>query len=578
MSPSRLRLGPVDGLDEDYDPLLGRTARDHGALPVQPAPADVTAAGAGPGADAVLSVFDEPDPFADPSQPDPGPPGPADPVTGDPDIGDARSAGPASPVADRVRSAAADPESVPEPIPDTIPVFDGTIPVRRLPTQAPGTGLFVFRNPWRQPAQAQAPALDPSDGAASDPAALPPERLPRGSQPEDRGPGAGILSDETPADETPAAVIPEDAAHPADVGAASVSQQRTPVADGPSPGLPADGAGPRAAPSGVAVPPPVRRPRRPRPGVRTVRMSGPPRDRTGGRDAPPWALAAGTFLTATAVLLTAAALAGPLGGAFAFSADHLMYCVIVSLAGLAVWGWVRAIAPAVVTLLVLLVQGVIVLPALGEGPRGGPPGAVVGWASLAGSPAALDAALAQAGKQGAELLLLGDAPRAIAARLPDGWQVVAVPAAGDTSSITILSRGPWRAAVVPGEPAMARAGDNSLTVIGVNPPPSEAASGDGAAREAEINRSAARAGVQTTPTLAIGNFELVPWSRPIGQFTSYGNVTRVRCGGLFGATRGLLPLDHAFVRGVQVARCRTGSALPDSGHRPIWVTMAQHGR
>lgn len=633
-SRPRLRLGPVDGHDEDFDPLLGRAARDSTpslpSLASAPVRAETVAA-------PDSSVFDEPD-----------------------------QAGP---------DGELPPQPVPQPEPPPAPPvptvtwqpISAEIPVRRLPSQPPGKGLFVFRNPWRgapgplggtppaptpvlsqeppepAPGLPFAPQPDLADSAASDtqlpePAASPPAGEPallpelEAAAPADFGtkPAAGSRTDPEPLPDPVATAAPEPTAEsateptppslalepepsrwPFGVGQAPPSPPSDVVAVDETPALAAGTgdsetaeaeqallplpdqapAAPEPAVAAMAAPRiedraterPARRerPARPRPAPARRGKSGKPVQRRASRSAnaearraaglpPLWALFVASFLTGAAALMTGAAFAAPLGGAFQMFSDHLMYLMVLPLVALALWIAARSVIPALLAALVLLVQGVIVVPSLGQGPEGGDTRTTVGWASLAGSKPALDAVLREAERQQARLLLLGDAPESVLVTPPEGWIIAARPTPGDGAAITILSRGGWRAANVAGEPAMARTEDGSLTVIGVNPPPT---AGDTRARDAEINRSAARAGVQTTPTLAIGTFGVVPWNGAISQFTSYGNVTRVRCGGLFGATEGLLAMDHAFVRDVTVTGCRTTGALAGSGHRPIWIRL-----
>jgi hypothetical protein len=248
-----------------------------------------------------------------------------------------------------------------------------------------------------------------------------------------------------------------------------------------------------------------------------------------------------------------------------------MYFALLLVAALGVWLSVRAWPPVVVSMLGLLGYMAIILPTLGHAPQGGTADRVIGWATLGGSGEAYARAMAEADQAGAVLMALGDPPADLAP--PAGWAVVASAAPGDPTAITMLSRGGWRAANVPGEPAMARSLDNTLTVIAVNPPAPEEGARSSPERDAEINRSGARAGVQVTPTLVLGDFEAVPWNRAMGQFSSYGNVERIRCGGPFATTRGLLAVDHAFERGVRIADCRIGAVL-ESGHRPLFVSTA----
>lgn len=599
----RLRLRPVDGHDEDFDPLLGRTAPDSAAsLPslASAPPRGEQAAAAG------TSVFDEPDQAGPDGELPPAPAAVAPPPPATPTV--------------------------------TWQPITAEIPVRRLPSQPPGKGLFVFRNPWRGnpaagpdsqlapgPAAAPTPAAEPVPTAHEAPAepaapAAPAEALstPPAAPPEPQT-VEPVTPPETPVESAPVlllettggpveevAAAPEPAATPepatparwpfgigATAGAAppatalveDASQPQP--ADGPVADAPADqpGAGTddsAGRPAGPARPASPARPARPARAAGGKRGSGrkpagqrgsraPAADSRRAAGLPPlWALFVASFLTGSAALMTGAALAAPLGGAFQLFSDHLLYLMVLPLVALGLWISARQLVLALLAALVLLVQGVIVVPSLGRGPVGGDTRTIIGWASLAGSQTALEGALREADRQEARLLLLGNAPGSLLSAPPEGWIIAARPTPGDGAAITILSRGGWRAANVAGEPAMARTEDSSITVIGVNPPD---AAGDTRARDAEINRSAARAGVQTSPTLAIGAFGMVPWNGAIGQFTSYGNVTRVRCGGLFGATYGLLAVDHAFVRGIKVTGCRTTGALTGSGHRPIWIRL-----
>jgi endonuclease/exonuclease/phosphatase (EEP) superfamily protein YafD len=127
---------------------------------------------------------------------------------------------------------------------------------------------------------------------------------------------------------------------------------------------------------------------------------------------------------------------------------------------------------------------------------------------------------------------------------------------------------------------MARPVTGTLTVLGVHPLDPTAGLRRTPVRDALINRAATRTGIQSTPTLVMGDFNAAPWDGAMRQFAGYANVTRVRCGGWLGTTYshalGIfgLAVDHAFTRDLRVLRCQIGGRLPQGRHSPLWLTIA----
>ena len=288
----------------------------------------------------------------------------------------------------------------------------------------------------------------------------------------------------------------------------------------------------------------------------------------------------GTFLIGVAAIMTAVSTAAPIGYPFDMLSSYRWYWVTFAVIAAAIWGVSRGWKMVVVSFAVILANLVVTIPATGKAPVGGKTAtAVIGWANVGGSAAALSRVFADADKKQASLVMVANAPNSVFTP-PAGWTLVEAPIEGDATAIAVLSKSNWRAVTVPGEPTMARPVAGDLTVIGVHPLDAMENRRSSPARLALINRTATRAGSQIGATVVFGDFNAPPWDRAIGQLRSVGAVTRVRCGGWTGSTLttalGFIgkASDHAFVRDVRVTHCQLGATLPGSPHKPIWLFVA----
>ncbi len=288
----------------------------------------------------------------------------------------------------------------------------------------------------------------------------------------------------------------------------------------------------------------------------------------------------GTFLIGFAAIMTLASMAAPLGYPFDMLSSFRWYWVTIAVVSAAIWGVSRGWKMVGVSFLVIAANLAVTIPATGKAPVGGKTAtAVLGWANVGKSPAALARSFVDADKKQATLLMIADAPPSVFTP-PAGWSLIEAPVAGDPTAIAVLSKSSWRAVTVPGEPTMARPPAGDLTVIGIHPQDAVRGKRTTSERLALINRAATRAGSQSGATIVFGDFNAPPWDKDIERLRSVGNVTRVRCGGWTGSTLakgfGILGVaaDHAFVRDVRVTHCQLGATLPGSAHKPIWLYVA----
>lgn len=285
----------------------------------------------------------------------------------------------------------------------------------------------------------------------------------------------------------------------------------------------------------------------------------------------------GTFLFGIALIMTLASSLAAFGYPFDLMSSYRWYWVISAVLAAGIFGVTRGWKMVAASFALMAVNLFVTVPASGEAPTGGNSAtAVVGWANVSGNSEAMARVFKDADKKKATLLMLADAPQTVFTP-PAGWTLIEAPAAGDPTAIAVLSKSTWRAATVPGEPTMARPPAGDLTVIGVHPQDAIKSRRSTPNRDALINRAGTRAGIQEGATVVVGDFNAAPWDRAMRQFSSYGNVTRVRCGGWAGATLtqafGLIGVatDHAYVRDVKVTHCQLGGSLTGGNHKPIWL-------
>jgi endonuclease/exonuclease/phosphatase (EEP) superfamily protein YafD len=268
------------------------------------------------------------------------------------------------------------------------------------------------------------------------------------------------------------------------------------------------------------------------------------------------------------------------GYPFDLFSSYRWYWIFIAVLSAGIWGLSRGWKMVAASFLIMAINLFVTLPASGNAPTGGKTAtAVLGWANVASNGEALTRVFKDADKKQATLLMIAEAPQSVFTP-PAGWTLIEAPLAGDPTAIAVFSKGSWRAATVPGEPTMARPPAGDLTVIGVHPPEARKNRRSTPERDALINRSGTRAGIQEGPTVVLGDFGAAPWHNDMRQFKDYGNVTRVRCGGFTGSTLsqvyGVIGIaaDHAFVRDVRITHCKLGSSLIGGNHKPIWLYVA----
>jgi hypothetical protein len=288
----------------------------------------------------------------------------------------------------------------------------------------------------------------------------------------------------------------------------------------------------------------------------------------------------GTSLFMFALVMTMVSGISALGYPFDMISSYRWYWVILSVLAAGIFGLSRGWKMVAASFIVMAANLFVTVPATGKAPSGGNTAtAVVGWANVAGNSDALARIFKDAEKKKATLLMLAEAPQSVFTP-PAGWTLIEAPVAGDPTAIAVLSNSTWRAVTVPGEPTMARPAAADLTIIALHPHDALKWKRSTPIREAQINRAGTRAGYQEGPTVVLGDFNASPWDSAITQFRSYGNVTRVRCGGWAGSTLtqafGFIGVatDHAFVRDVKVTHCQLGNPLTGGNHKPIWLYVA----
>ena len=535
MAKPILRLGPVDELDDEYDPLLGRSVRDE--------PMPIAASSAAP-LDPDQSVFDEPAPVAEPAWVEETAPLAKTPPaveTNQPSLLDwmESAADKQAPDPEPEHVAELEPEADTEVLPGA-PIVDAPVeaafeePVAEIEVEGGEPDLTAQLDQVVHPAEDIAQETSPRGWNESDPE---PDATPA---PEPIALVEAAVTDTPPAAPVNGPLNPEPTS----------TAQRIERATGPS----------RAA-------------------QRRANMKRSPigRRRAAQKLA---ATVAGTALVAISLFFTLLSFLAPLGYPFDAVSSYRWYWTLLALAAGLSWALVRGRNMMIASVLVGLINLLVVLPSLGTAPKGGQiSNAVVAWANVAGDDKALEKVLREAERQKAGLILIAKAPESILTP-PQGWNVIERPNFSDPTSIAVLSRGRWQSSTTPGEPTITRTAAGDLTIIATLPPPSNGGQGVGAARESQLNRAAVRAGDQDGPVAVLGDFGVAPWDGAMSQFRKYGNVTRVRCGGFMGATVtkafGLVGIahDHAYVRDVKVTHCRLGGPLNRGGHRAIYLYLA----
>jgi hypothetical protein len=552
MAKPILRLGPIDELDDEYDPLLGRSVRD------EPMPVAISSAVQ---LDPDQSVFDEPVSVAEPAWNDEAAPlAKSKPAAEDkqPNLLDWME----SPAETQATAAELEPTPEPEPEPEAEAEADL---VAEVVQDAPAVEEPVEAL-LEEPAVELETEAEQADPCHDDPDPEP--LLDQVVQPsEDIAPEIPIDAgpENTPEPE-PEVHFTQDLVIPLEAEATD----RPPLAPE---------AVPLDATSTLAAQRIERAAGLSRAAQRRANMKRSPigRRRAAQKLA---ATVTGIALFAIALFFTMLSFLAPLGYPFDAVSSYRWYWTLLALAAGLSWALVRGRNMMIASALVGLINLIVVLPTLGASPKGGQiSNAVVAWANVAGDDKALEKVLREAERQKAGLVLIAKAPESILTP-PQGWNVIERPNLSDPTSIAVLSRGWWQSSTTPGEPTIARTAAGDLTIIATLPPPSNGGQGVGAARESQLNRAAVRAGDQEGPVAVLGDFGVAPWDGAMSQFGKYGNVTRVRCGGFMGATVskafGLIGIahDHAYVRDVKVTHCRLGGPLNRGGHRAIYLYLA----
>ena len=537
MAKPILRLGPIDELDDEYDPLLGRSVRDE--------PMPVAASSAAP-LDPDQSVFDEPAPVSEPVRTEE-----TAPVAKAPP---AAEANPPS-LLDWIESAAdkqaPNPEPEPEPVPELERELGAEVEVDAPSLDTPEEAVLEI-----PVAEFEVEAGEPDPAAQPDQVVHPAEDIAQETNPR----GWHETDPEPDATPTPEPITP--------VEAAVTDTQPAALENGPQNPEPTSTAQRIERATGKS-----------RAAQRRANVKRSPigRRRAAQKLA---AIVTGTALFAISLFFTLLSFLAPLGYPFDAVSSYRWYWTLLVLAAGLSWALARGRGMMIASALVGLINLIVILPSLGSAPKGGQvSNAVVAWANVAGDDKALEKVLHEAERQKAGLVLIAKAPESILS-LPQGWNVIEQPNFADPTSIAVLSRGGWQSSTTPGEPTIARTAAGDLTTIATLPPPSTGGTGVGAARESQLNRAAVRAGDQLGPVAVLGDFGVAPWDGAMSQFQKYGNVTRVRCGGYMGATVtqafGLIGIahDHAYVRDVKVTHCRLGGPLNRGGHRAIYLYLA----
>jgi hypothetical protein len=281
-----------------------------------------------------------------------------------------------------------------------------------------------------------------------------------------------------------------------------------------------------------------------------------------------------------ALFATFFSFAAPLGYPYDMASSYRGYWAFLALISFSAMAFIRNRSMMILSGLVVALNLMVILPSIGRSPRGGDEArAILAWANVQGSPQGLKELLQQSEQRDASVIMIGEAPKSVLTP-PAGWTLLEKPDFADPTSIAVLAKSSWKSKTTPGEPTMLQNLDIDLTVIGVRPQPPHDAKSNRVTREAQLNRAAIRAGDQAGPIAVLGDFSAVPWDGAMGRFRHYGNVDRVQCGGLFGATLrqgyGLLGVtyDHVYIRDIKVTQCKLGSALSGGNHRAIFLSVA----
>ncbi len=285
----------------------------------------------------------------------------------------------------------------------------------------------------------------------------------------------------------------------------------------------------------------------------------------------------GIFFTGLGALLLGTSMLAPLGAPFDDISSLSWYWFAIALIGFVFWIGTRRIPWIIISGLIGLIYLTNTVPWMGVAPKGGNKNRhTIGFANIENDDKAYTAFVKEAEKNDAEILMLANASRLKSA--PEGWNLVIAAIENDPTSLAVIAKADWHANLNPGEPTIAKPADNWFSLIGTNPKDPSTTKRTTPEREALINRTANRAGMEEGAVLVVGDFAATPWDRAMQDFTKTSSLTRVRCGGYLGTTfsKGIfgLAFDHVYFKGLNVQACKIGPRLHKSNHSPIFVSVA----
>lgn len=317
-----------------------------------------------------------------------------------------------------------------------------------------------------------------------------------------------------------------------------------------------------------------------KPRQKPTRKKPKPKSATPKKPISPPFLFGGIFFSGLGALLLATTMLAPLGAPFDDISSLSLYWFGLSILGFVCWIGTRRIPWMIISGLLATLYVSSIIPWMGIAPKGGNSNRhTIGFANIENNDKAFTQTIKDAEKNNAELILLANASRLKSA--PDGWELVSAANPQDPTSLAVLGKAGWRATTQLGEPIIAKPNDNWLTIIGANPKDPSTIKRTTPEREALINRTANRAGMEDGPVLVVGDFAATPWDRAMQDFTKTSGLLRIRCGGYFGTTfsKGVFGVayDHAYFKNLNVQACKIGARLEKSNHSAIFVSIAPKG-
>ena len=285
----------------------------------------------------------------------------------------------------------------------------------------------------------------------------------------------------------------------------------------------------------------------------------------------------GILTTGTAALMSLFAMLELLGPPFDLIAQLRWYWVIVASLGVLIWGTGRQWLLVALSLIVAVTNYIAINSTLGQAPIGGTPKATIGYGNIGGNISNLAPLLAEAETNKADVLMISGVGNN-QLQAPANWSVLINAPNNDPSAFTVFAKAGWLAAAQTGEPIIIRPATSWFTLIGLNPIAPSTKGRENPDRDSVINRAANRAGAEELPILVIGDFEVPSWTKQLTVFVHNGDITRIRCGGTFGSNYDNKILgfsaDHAFVRGLGTSSCKIGARIGNSKRHSMWVAVA----